>query len=63
MYLLVFIQNPLMHLAEKILLTQPLTFGADYTLGKPVARARFEISHIRVRFWDDVCCTNLEISG
>tara|TARA_R110002124_G_scaffold211577_1_gene377826 strand:+ start:439 stop:729 length:291 start_codon:yes stop_codon:yes gene_type:complete len=29
-YLLVFIQNLLMHLAEKILLIQPLTFGGDY---------------------------------
>ncbi|OYU19808.1 MAG: hypothetical protein CFE34_03210 [Rhodobacteraceae bacterium PARR1] len=29
-YLLVFIQNLLMHLAEKILLMQPLTFRADY---------------------------------
>jgi hypothetical protein len=31
-YLLVFIQNLLMHLAEKILLMQPLTFGGDYQL-------------------------------
>ncbi len=30
MYLLVFIQNLLMHLAEKILLMQPLAFGGDY---------------------------------
>ena len=30
MYLLVFIQNLLVHLAEKILLMQPLTFGGDY---------------------------------
>ena len=30
MYLLVFIQNLLVHLAEKILLIQPLTFGGDY---------------------------------
>ena len=29
-YLLVFIRNLLMHLAEKILLVQPLTFGGDY---------------------------------
>jgi hypothetical protein len=29
-YLLVFIQNLLMHLAEEILLPQPLTFGGDY---------------------------------
>ena len=29
-YLFVFIQNLLMHLAEKILLMQPLTFGGDY---------------------------------
>ena len=29
-YLLVFIQNLLMHLAEKILLMQPLSFGGDY---------------------------------
>ena len=29
-YLLVFIRNLLMHLAEKILLIQPLTFGGDY---------------------------------
>ncbi|WP_203232283.1 hypothetical protein, partial [Gemmobacter caeruleus] len=29
-YLLVFIQNLLVHLAEKILLMQPLTFGGDY---------------------------------
>jgi putative glutathione S-transferase len=31
-YLLVFIQNLLVHLAEKILLMQPLTFGGDYLL-------------------------------
>ncbi|MHC0055786.1 hypothetical protein [Actibacterium sp. D379-3] len=30
MYLLVFIRNLLVHLAEKILLMQPLTFGGDY---------------------------------
>jgi hypothetical protein len=29
-YLLVFIQNLLMHIAEKILLLQPLKFGGDY---------------------------------
>ena len=29
-YLLVFIKNLLMHLAEKILLMQPLTFRGDY---------------------------------
>jgi len=29
-YLLVFIQNLLVHLAEKILLMQPLTFGGEY---------------------------------
>jgi hypothetical protein len=29
-YLLVFMRNLLMHLAEKILLMQPLTFGGDY---------------------------------
>ncbi len=29
-YLLVFIQNLLVHLAEKILLLQPLKFGGDY---------------------------------
>ncbi|MFN3825930.1 MAG: hypothetical protein ACK4RN_18345, partial [Pseudorhodobacter sp.] len=29
-YLLVFIQNLLVHPAEKILLMQPLTFGGDY---------------------------------
>ena len=29
-YLLVFIQNLLVHLAKKILLMQPLTFGGDY---------------------------------
>ena len=29
-YLLVFIRNLLVHLAEKILLMQPLTFGRDY---------------------------------
>ena len=32
--LLVFIQNLLMHLAEKILLMQPLTFGGDYRPGQ-----------------------------
>ena len=31
-YLLVFIRNLLVHLAEKILLLQPLTFGGDYHL-------------------------------
>ena len=31
-YLLVFIRNLLVHLAEKILLMQPLTFGGDYPL-------------------------------
>ena len=30
MYLLVFIRNLLVHLAEKILLMQPLTVGGDY---------------------------------
>ncbi|SDG30984.1 hypothetical protein SAMN04244550_03754, partial [Rhodobacter capsulatus] len=29
-YLLVFIRNLLVHLAEKILLLKPLTFGGDY---------------------------------
>jgi hypothetical protein len=29
-YLLVFMRNLLMHLAEKILLMHPLTFGGDY---------------------------------
>jgi len=29
-YLLVFMRNLLMHLSEKILLMQPLTFGGDY---------------------------------
>jgi hypothetical protein len=40
-YLLVFIQNLFIHLAEKILLMQPLTFGGDYPddMGKSVARA------------------------
>ena len=33
-YLLVFIQNLLVHLAEKILLMQPLTFGGDYRPGQ-----------------------------
>lgn len=32
-YLLVFIRNLLVHLAEKILLLQPLTFGGDYPPG------------------------------
>jgi len=36
-YLLVFIQNLLVNLAEKILPMQPLTFGGDY----PSALARF----------------------
>src|SRR6056297_1016164 len=31
-YLLVFIRNLLVHLAEKILLLQPLNFGGDYPL-------------------------------
>ena len=31
-YLLVFIRNLLVHLAEKILLLQPLTFGGDYRI-------------------------------
>jgi hypothetical protein len=31
-YLLVFIRNLLVHLAEKILLMQPLTFGGDYQM-------------------------------
>ena len=31
-YLLVFIQNLLVHLAEKILLMQPLTVGGDYPI-------------------------------
>ncbi len=30
LYLPVFIQNRLMHLAEKIQLLQPITFGMDY---------------------------------
>jgi len=29
-YLLVFIRNLLVHITEKILLMQPLTFGGDY---------------------------------
>jgi hypothetical protein len=29
-YLLVFIKNLLVHLAKKVLLMQPLTFGGDY---------------------------------
>ena len=42
MYLLVFIQNLLMHRAEKILLLQPLTFGEDYLgLGLPRFMANF----------------------
>jgi len=38
-YLLVFIRNLLVHLAEKILLMQPLTFGGDYRWA-PDARQR-----------------------
>jgi hypothetical protein len=43
-YLLVFIRNLLVHLAEKILLIQPLNFGGDYLvidllLGLGVKRA------------------------
>jgi hypothetical protein len=34
-YLVIFIQNPLMHLAEKILIMQPLTFGRDYPTNRP----------------------------
>jgi hypothetical protein len=30
LYLVIFIQNLLIHIAEKILLPQPLTFGGDY---------------------------------
>ena len=30
LYLVIFIQSLLMHLAEKILLLQPLSFGGDY---------------------------------
>lgn len=37
-YLLVFIRNLLVHLAEKILLSQPLTFGGDYP-GLPVGES------------------------
>jgi hypothetical protein len=33
-YLLVFIQNPLTHLAEKSLLMQPPTFGGDYHMAR-----------------------------
>jgi len=36
-YLLVFIQNLLVHLGEKILLPQPLTFGGDYHCNKNAA--------------------------
>jgi hypothetical protein len=32
LYLVIFIQNLLVHLAEKILLMQPLTFGGDYRI-------------------------------
>ena len=31
-YLLVFIKNFLVHLAKKVLLMQPLTFGGDYDI-------------------------------
>ena len=43
LYLLVFIQNLLVHLAEKILLIQPLTFGGDYrgTAGGPPKTGQF----------------------
>ena len=37
-YLLVFIRNLLVHLAEKILLLQPLTFGGDYPLHANIER-------------------------
>jgi hypothetical protein len=38
-YLLVFIRNLLVHIAKKILLPQPLTFGGDYR-GCAETRAR-----------------------
>ena len=40
-YLLVFIQNLLVHLGEKILLMQPLTFGGDYQISSIVGAAQF----------------------
>ena len=43
MYLLVFIQNLHMHLAEKIPLIQPLTFGADYRLPSDVVGQHREV--------------------
>jgi hypothetical protein len=43
-YLLVFIQNLLMHLAEKILLMQPLTFGGDW------GRRRGEVCCVKSTF-------------
>jgi len=64
-YLLVFIRNLLMHLVEKILLMQPLTFGGDYHLrhvfsdvfsGVPYVGSaiRGEILGVeRRRFWRD----------
>jgi hypothetical protein len=41
-YLLVFIRNLLVHLAEKILLMQPLTFGGDYPSTKRKRQATFK---------------------
>jgi hypothetical protein len=49
-YLLVLIRNLLVHLAEKILLMQPLTFGGDYRVARAllthcIARAADEFIH------------------
>ena len=38
-YLLVFIRNLLVHLAEKILLMQPLTFGGNYRRSSQALRS------------------------
>ena len=51
MYLLVFIQNLLVNLAEKILLPKPLTFRGDYrthvrSLSPVAGRERFQIDRV-----------------
>ncbi|MFN3400680.1 MAG: hypothetical protein ACK4Z4_10115, partial [Ferrovibrio sp.] len=43
-YLLVFIQNLLVHLGEKILLMQPLTFGGDYQTAAAMHLAAVSLS-------------------
>src|SRR6056297_783916 len=47
-YLLVFIRNLLVHLAEKILLLQPLNFGGNYRMTEELKELGLPVGHRRV---------------